>query len=306
MAFGRVDAGSTRLVPNRDRRLLLGMRAIASSGADVPGIRREFPQLRGGVRASRVVGRVAKLLGDRRDEVGTIPILRALPRHGASRVWGAAVRIGLSVIVRHARVEKTEMRGTRVIRARGAMGRGGHSDDEGTPYDQRLEEVEFMRSACVAAQRGDVDKLRAMLHRRPDVMLDDGVGGDSGYTPLHYAAREGHAECVRALLASGANANARTRAGGATPLHRAAFTGSGACVMLLLEGGADPCLRDADGESALHKASANGHADVVRALLRAGGERGIAGERDRKGMTPVERAADEATRAAFGDRVGNC
>ena len=181
------------------------------------------------------------------------------------------------------------------------MGRGGHSDDEGTPYDQRLEEVEFMRSACVAAQRGDVDKLRAMLHRRPDVCTNDGVGGDSGYTPLHYAAREGHAECVRALLASGANANARTRAGGATPLHRAAFTGAGACVRLLLEGGADPCARDADGESALHKASANGHADVVRALLRAGETRGIAGERDRKGMTPVERAADEATRAAFGD-----
>ena len=186
------------------------------------------------------------------------------------------------------------------------MGRGGHSDDEGTPYDQRLEEVEFMRSACVAAQRGDVDKLRAMLHRRPDIVTNDGVDGDSGYTPLHYAAREGHAECVRVLLASGANANARTRAGGATPLHRAAFTGEATCVRLLLDGGADPCARDADGESALHKASANGHADVVRALLRAGEERGIAGERDRKGMTPVERAADEATRAAFGVRVGNC
>ena len=130
------------------------------------------------------------------------------------------------------------------------MGRGGHSDDEGTPYDQRLEEVEFMRSACVAAQRGDVDKLRAMLHRRPDIVTNDGVGGDSGYTPLHYAAREGHAECVRVLLASGANANARTRAGGATPLHRAAFTGEATCVRLLLDGGADPCARDADGESA--------------------------------------------------------
>ena len=77
--------------------------------------------------------------------------------------------------------------------------------------------------------------------------------------------------------------------------------GEATCVRLLLDGGADPCARDADGESALHKASANGHADVVRALLRAGEGRGIAGERDRKGMTPVERAADEATRAAFGD-----
>ena len=177
------------------------------------------------------------------------------------------------------------------------MGRGGHSDDEGTPYDQRLEEVEFIRSAVVAAQRGDVDKLRAMLHRRPDVCTNDGVGGDSGYTPLHYAAREGHAECVRALLALGANANARTRAGGATPLHRAAFTGAGACVRLLLEGGADPCARDADGESALHKASARGAVAGVEILLRAAPH--VARLVDRRGARPEDRAPTEDARAPF-------
>ena len=64
------------------------------------------------------------------------------------------------------------------------MGGGGHSDDEGTPYDQRLEEVEFMRSACAAAQRGDLDKLRATLLRRPGAALEDGAGGASGYTPF--------------------------------------------------------------------------------------------------------------------------
>jgi hypothetical protein len=47
------------------------------------------------------------------------------------------------------------------------MGKGGHDDDEGTPYDQTLEEVEFVRSACAAAQQGDLDKLRRMLERKP-------------------------------------------------------------------------------------------------------------------------------------------
>ena len=34
----------------------------------------------------------------------------------------------------------------------------------------------------------------------------DGVTGNSGYTPLHYACREGHLECVRLLLDKGAHA----------------------------------------------------------------------------------------------------
>ena len=47
------------------------------------------------------------------------------------------------------------------------MGKGGHDDDDGTPYDQTLEEVEFVRSACAAAQQGHLDKLRGMLERKP-------------------------------------------------------------------------------------------------------------------------------------------
>ena len=63
-----------------------------------------------------------------------------------------------------------------------------------------------------------------MLQRKPNLVDGDGVGGNSGYTPLHYAAREGQVECAALLLRSGADANRATKAGGATPLHRAAYT----------------------------------------------------------------------------------
>ena len=96
------------------------------------------------------------------------------------------------------------------------MGRGGHSDDEATPYDQSLEELEFMRGACAAAQRGDLRTLRDAVARRPHLLADDGVGGDSGYAPLHYAAREGHAACVSFLLEAGARVDRATKEGRAT------------------------------------------------------------------------------------------
>lgn len=131
------------------------------------------------------------------------------------------------------------------------MGRGGHGDgDEGTPFDQRLEEIEFLRSAASAAQRGDAARLSELLQRTPEAVHSDGVCGTTGYTPLHYAAREGHAPCVALLLARGARPDARTK-GGATPLHRAAFAGRAEVVRLLLEAGADASALD-DGARGRH------------------------------------------------------
>jgi ankyrin repeat protein len=84
----------------------------------------------------------------------------------------------------------------------------GHDDDvdPGTPYDQSLEELDFLRSACAAAQRGQLSKLEGLLSRKPDCVHWDGVTGNSGYTPLHYAAREGHLACVKLLLHRGERA----------------------------------------------------------------------------------------------------
>ena len=180
-----------------------------------------------------------------------------------------------------------------------AMGRGGHSDDEATPYDQRIEEVEFMRGACAAAQRGDLGCLKGIIDRRPKLLADDGVGGASGYTPLHYASREGHLDCVTFLIKQGARVDQSTSSGNATALHRAAYTGQVKVVKALLAAGADALLRDADNETPLHKGCAFGSVGCVEVLLEACPDARYV--KDRHGETPLERIPKDAaaTRAAF-------
>ena len=161
------------------------------------------------------------------------------------------------------------------------------------PASQNLEEVRFLRSACSAAQMNDLKRLAKLLAKSPGSIDDDGIAGSSnfnrmcaalkggtesvcktatcpqslaygragcagqsGYTPLHYAARAGHQDAVTMLLDAGtvttllsqftcaptdllaelhspgrtsvhagADVNMATRAGKATSLHRAAYMG---------------------------------------------------------------------------------
>ena len=184
------------------------------------------------------------------------------------------------------------------------MGRGGHSDDEATPYDQSLEELEFMRGACAAAQRGDLRTLRDAVARRPHLLADDGVGGDSGYAPLHYAAREGHAACVSFLLEAGARVDRATKEGRATALHRAAYTGRSDVIAILLRAGADASAPDADGETALHKAAARGAVACVEsssARPRTSRASSIEGRGRRTGADRGRQSARSSGPAAAGE-----
>lgn len=79
--------------------------------------------------------------------------------------------------------------------------------------------MEFERGIWYAAQHGDLERVEVLARRGVDVR-DRG-----GYTALHYAARNGHVAVCKLLLRKGADANAKTRSGGATALHRAASAG---------------------------------------------------------------------------------
>lgn len=85
-------------------------------------------------------------------------------------------------------------------------------------------------------------------------------------TALHSAvANGGDSRIARALVAAGADVNAKQRHGW-TPLHGAAHGGDRELVELLLARGADPDVKHQEGKTALDLARENGHEDVVTLL----------------------------------------
>lgn len=97
---------------------------------------------------------------------------------------------------------------------------------------------------------GDLHRVKSLLEKEYNPREVD----SAGYTPLHYAARNGHSDVCEMLLLSGANPDARTRSIKATPLHRAASQGHVETVEKLLKYRANVNLKDADGKTALHRA----------------------------------------------------
>ncbi|HEX8772262.1 MAG TPA: ankyrin repeat domain-containing protein [Pyrinomonadaceae bacterium] len=84
--------------------------------------------------------------------------------------------------------------------------------------------------------------------------------------PLHSAVSRRQTMIAEALLAHGANVNARQESG-VTPLHQAAHNGQAEMVRLLLAHGADVQARMDDGQTPLSMALETGDEEVV-ALLR--------------------------------------
>ncbi len=106
---------------------------------------------------------------------------------------------------------------------------------------------------------------------------------------LGEAAGQGDLEAVQDRVARGGDMQARVdRQTGHTPLHRAAHEGHGEVVLYLLETGADIHRTDRRGDTPLHLAAAQGHLAVVRHLMAHGAQPDLP---DQRGMTPLHLAA---------------
>lgn len=86
-----------------------------------------------------------------------------------------------------------------------------------------------------------------------------------GWTPLHYAASNGHLPVMALLLDHHAYIDA-TSPNGTTPLMMAARYGSFATTKFLLEAGADPSLKNDLGLSAVDFARAVDRSDVIELI----------------------------------------
>lgn len=129
--------------------------------------------------------------------------------------------------------------------------------------------AEALRSAAAA---GDLVCIRSLLQQHPQGMLN--TTSSEGTAALMQAARQGHLECVAALLTAGSDPN-RSTEGGMTACMLSASGGHVGCLEALLEAGADPnaadCVRGQPGRTAVHRAAASCDVRCLRALLTAGG-----------------------------------
>ena len=92
--------------------------------------------------------------------------------------------------------------------------------------------------------------------------------GNGRMTPLHLAARDGHAAIAAALIAATANVNATNREG-AAPLHLAAGGDHAAIVTMLIAATANVNARSGAGSRPLHFAVNRGYAAIVSLLIAA-------------------------------------
>ncbi|KAL9598673.1 MAG: hypothetical protein Q9219_004342 [cf. Caloplaca sp. 3 TL-2023] len=117
----------------------------------------------------------------------------------------------------------------------------------------------------VAARNGNVQIVQQIL-THPDV---DVHKGDAWYTPLLYAAGEGHTCVVEALLDHGADPNIQDGAkqGDWTALGQAVTGGYITTIKLLLSRGANPKVTDNNGRTIIHIAARMGRNEVLRMLF---------------------------------------
>jgi len=178
------------------------------------------------------------------------------------------------------------------------------------------------------------DRVRELLKK--DAKLAN-ARDQYAYTPLHWAAQEGHAPIVKLLLENkadvhakglwqetplvkairhpavvkllldaGADANIRVNVMGVPPdytlLDMAAHGGHVESAKLLLAHGVDPKLRTDTGFTALHSAAFAGHEQMVRLLLKEGLD---ANARTTTGWTPMSSAASKIRPESDDTRADN-
>ena len=112
-----------------------------------------------------------------------------------------------------------------------------------------------------AARKGDAPAVKALLAKGADVNAKLRYGT----TALSYAADRGHLEVVKILMAHGAEVNIKDTFYNSPPLMWAAYNGHTEVVKFLLEKGAE------GKETALMSGIQNGNFAMVNAALAVGG-----------------------------------
>ncbi|XP_014245998.1 integrin-linked protein kinase [Cimex lectularius] len=132
-------------------------------------------------------------------------------------------------------------------------------------------------------REGNAMQVRVWLD---DTEHDMNQGDDHGFSPLHWACKEGHTNIVELLISRGARINA-TNMGDDTPLHLAAAHGHKDIVRVLLFNKADVNFSNEHGNTPLHYASFWGYQQLAEDLVSHGALISLA---NKDGATPLDKA----------------
>merc|ERR1712137_591199 len=136
-----------------------------------------------------------------------------------------------------------------------------------------------------ACRSGSIDCVDLLAHQ---FRVNTTFKNKQGQSCLAVASFSGAKDCIRSLLEVGLSPMERDRAG-RTPLHNACFSGDTVILNMFL-GAKDIQLDDMCnmGRTALHRASARGHVEIIQTLLNNGAQIDI---KDENGLTPLMLAA---------------
>ncbi|XP_034255089.1 integrin-linked protein kinase [Thrips palmi] len=132
-------------------------------------------------------------------------------------------------------------------------------------------------------REGNAMQVRVWLD---DTEHDMNQGDDHGFSPLHWAAKEGHYKIAELLIQRGARINATNR-GDDTPLHLAAAHGHREIVHMLLRNKADINFTNEHGNSPLHYACFWGYQTLAEELVAQGALIALA---NKDGDTPLDKS----------------
>jgi ankyrin repeat protein len=133
--------------------------------------------------------------------------------------------------------------------------------------DPNLQEQSGMTALMYAVRKGEVQGVRVLAKNESSNLSLRALHGD---TALLLATKKGSWQVVEVLLQANPGLEDPDRFG-QTPLMNAARTGNLGILLRLLDKGANVNARDANGATALTKATLGNHPTAVRALQVRGG-----------------------------------